>query len=47
MDSIAEADRLRMQAINERLGLAGVQEVGDLDVVGEKGEVKGVEVVEM
>ncbi|KAL2852036.1 general substrate transporter [Aspergillus pseudoustus] len=29
-DSIAEADRLRMQRINERLGLAGVETVEDL-----------------
>jgi hypothetical protein len=30
MDSIAEADRLRMQRINETLGLAGVENLEDL-----------------
>lgn len=30
--SIAEADRLRMQRINETLGLAGVEHVEDLKV---------------
>jgi hypothetical protein len=30
MDSIAEADRLRMQRINETLGLAGVENIEDL-----------------
>lgn len=30
MDSIAEADRIRMQRINETLGLAGVENVEDL-----------------
>ena len=30
MDSIAAADRARMQAINERLGLAGAQIAADL-----------------
>lgn len=32
MDSIAEADRIRMQRINETLGLAGVENVEDLKV---------------
>lgn len=30
MESIAEADRLRMQRINETLGLAGVETIDDL-----------------
>lgn len=29
-DSIAEADGARMQLVNERLGLAGVEKVEDL-----------------
>ncbi|PYI15609.1 sugar transporter [Aspergillus japonicus CBS 114.51] len=44
MDSIAEADRLRMQAIYDRLGLAGVEKVEDLD--NEKTKIQG-EIVEM
>ncbi|PYH44565.1 sugar porter family MFS transporter [Aspergillus saccharolyticus JOP 1030-1] len=44
MDSIAEADRRRMEAIYERLGLAGVEKVEDLD--NEKTKVQG-EIVEM
>jgi len=30
MDSMAEKDRLRMERINERLGISGVETVGDL-----------------
>ena len=45
MDSIAEADRQRMERIYDSLGLSGVKEVGDL-VEKEKGEITG-EVVEM
>lgn len=44
MDSIAEADRLRMQAIYDRLGLTGVEKVEDLD--NEKTKIQG-EIVEM
>ncbi|CAK43463.1 uncharacterized protein An01g00850 [Aspergillus niger] len=46
MDSIAEADRQRMERIYDSLGLSGVKEVGDLVVEKEKGEITG-EVVEM
>jgi hypothetical protein len=31
MDSIAESDRLRMERINEQLGLAGVENLEDLN----------------
>ncbi|RAK71146.1 sugar porter family MFS transporter [Aspergillus fijiensis CBS 313.89] len=44
MDSIAEADRLRMQTIYDRLGLTGVEKVEDLD--NEKTKIQG-EIVEM
>ncbi|RAL06698.1 sugar porter family MFS transporter [Aspergillus homomorphus CBS 101889] len=44
MDSIAEADRLRMQDIYDRLGLTGVEKVEDLD--DEKAKIQG-EIVEM
>ncbi|OJJ98843.1 hypothetical protein ASPACDRAFT_121570 [Aspergillus aculeatus ATCC 16872] len=44
MDSIAEADRLRMQAIYDRLGLSGVEKVEDLD--NEKTKIQD-EIVEM
>ncbi|PYH78742.1 sugar transporter [Aspergillus uvarum CBS 121591] len=44
MDSIAEADRLRMQAIYDRLGLTGVEKVEDLD--NEKTKIQD-EIVEM
>ncbi|PYI32117.1 sugar transporter [Aspergillus indologenus CBS 114.80] len=44
MDSIAEADRIRMQGIYDRLGLTGVEKVEDLD--NEKTKIQG-EIVEM
>lgn len=44
MDSIAEADRLRMQRINETLGLAGVENIEDLksekEIISEQVELE-------